>query len=101
MNVWIGGSAVQLVSMIVRLFRMMGWGGLANGALMTMAEKEFDVFVTGDRNLSFQPDIRRFDMVIVFLHGVGTQFNDTQPMLPKMLALLPTARRGEVVNIYP
>jgi hypothetical protein len=81
--------------------QMMSWGGLANGALLTRAEKEFDVFVTGDRNLSFQQEIREFNIVILVLHGVSTQLIDTQPMLPKMLALLPTAKPGEVVNIYP
>jgi len=30
-----------------------GWGGLTNGALLEKAEKEFDVFLTGDRNLMF------------------------------------------------
>ena len=31
----------------------MGWGGIKNGALLELAEKEFDVFLTGDRNLTF------------------------------------------------
>ena len=35
----------------------MGWGGIKNGALLELAEKEFDVFLTGDRNLSFQQSI--------------------------------------------
>jgi len=32
----------------------MGWSGIKNGRLLALAEKEFDVFTTGDRNLSFQ-----------------------------------------------
>ena len=32
----------------------MGWAGIKNGRLLAAAEKEFDVFVTVDRNLSFQ-----------------------------------------------
>jgi hypothetical protein len=31
-----------------------GWAGIQNGELLKLAEKEFDVFVTVDRNLSFQ-----------------------------------------------
>jgi hypothetical protein len=31
----------------------MGWGGIANGALLEKAELEFDVFLTGDLNLRF------------------------------------------------
>lgn len=30
----------------------MGWGGLKNGELLALAQKEFDIFLTGDRNLS-------------------------------------------------
>jgi hypothetical protein len=40
----------------------MGWGGLTNGALLERAEKEFDVFVTGDRNLSFQQKVSSFNI---------------------------------------
>jgi hypothetical protein len=36
-----------------------GWGGIKNGALLALAEKEFDVFITGDRNLSFQQDVTK------------------------------------------
>ncbi len=32
----------------------MGWGGLTNGDLLKQAEAEFDLLITGDRNLSFQ-----------------------------------------------
>jgi len=32
----------------------MGWSGLTNGALLEKAAQEFDVFLTGDRNLTFQ-----------------------------------------------
>ena len=32
----------------------MGWGGIKNGRLLALAQAEFDVFLTADRNLSFQ-----------------------------------------------
>jgi hypothetical protein len=32
----------------------MGWGGLTNGALLEVAQTDFDVLLTGDRNLTFQ-----------------------------------------------
>jgi hypothetical protein len=65
------------------------------------AEQEFEVFLTGDRNLTFQQEIRQFNIAIVVLHAVSTQLRDTQPLMPKMLALLPTIQSGEVVGIYP
>jgi len=81
--------------------QMMGWGGLANGALLKRAEQQFDVFLTGDLNLTFQQDIRQFNIAIIVLHGPSTQLRDTQPLMPKMLALLPTIQSGEVVGVYP
>jgi hypothetical protein len=81
--------------------QMMGWGGLANGALLKRAQQEFEVFLTGDHNLTFQQDTSRFDIAIVVLHAASTQLRDTQPLMPKMLALLPTIQNGEVVPVYP
>lgn len=57
----------------------MGWGGLANGTLLKRAEQEFDVFLKGDRNLTFQQETRRFNIAIVVLHAATTQLRDTQP----------------------
>lgn len=81
--------------------QMMGWGGLANGDLLKRAEQEFEVLLTGDRNLTFQQGIRQFNIAIVVLHASSTQLGDTQLLMPKMLALLPTIQSGEVVGIYP
>jgi hypothetical protein len=34
----------------------MGWSGVKNGRLLALAEQQFDVFITGDRNVSFQQE---------------------------------------------
>lgn len=47
----------------------MGWGGLDNGTLLTLAEREFDVFLTGDRNLSFQQSVIQYEIAVVVLHA--------------------------------
>jgi len=39
----------------------MGWAGCKNGQLLTRAQAEFDVFITVDRNLSFQQDVSRYE----------------------------------------
>jgi hypothetical protein len=55
----------------------MGWGGITNGALVEKAELEFDVFLTGDHNLSFQQNIARFRIAVVVLHAESTQLRST------------------------
>ena len=37
-----------------------GWAGIQNGELLRLAQSQFDVFVTRDRNLSFQQHLPQF-----------------------------------------
>ena len=78
-----------------------GWAGLTNGDLLRRAEQDFDVFITGDRNLSFQQIVATFDIAVVILHAPSTQLHHTLPLMTKVLDLLPTIKPGEVVNIHP
>ena len=44
----------DIVGHEVKTARQMGWSSIRNGELLGLAAAEFDVFVTVDRNLSFQ-----------------------------------------------
>jgi predicted nuclease of predicted toxin-antitoxin system len=77
----------------------MGWGGLTNGALLEKAEQEFDVFLTGDRNLTFQQQTSRFEPGVVVLHAESIQLRHTLPLMPKVLAVLLTLKFGQVVDV--
>jgi predicted nuclease of predicted toxin-antitoxin system len=79
----------------------MGWGGLKNGALLAEAQKQFDVFLTGDRNLSFQQNVIQFHIAVVVLHAPSTQLHHTLPLISKVLRALPSLKPGQVVEIHP
>jgi hypothetical protein len=34
-----------------------GWGGIKNGDLIQLAEKEFDLFITSDQNIRYQQNL--------------------------------------------
>ena len=34
-----------------------GWGGIKNGRLLQLAEKEFDLFITSDQNVRYQQNL--------------------------------------------
>ncbi len=53
----------------VRTASEMGWAGLDNGELLTRAEKDFQVFITVDRNLTFQQNLPTFNIAILILHA--------------------------------
>ena len=73
-----------------------GWGGIKNGKLLAQAQEEFDVFLTADRNLSFQQKTTKFQIAVVVLVAGSTQLNKTLPLMPKVLALLPGLTPGQV-----
>ena len=43
----------------------MGWAGTKNGELVKRADKEFDVFLTADKNLRYQQNLKRFEIAII------------------------------------
>ena len=47
----------ELASHEVKTARQMGWTALKKGELLALGSAHFDVFVTVDRNLSFQQSI--------------------------------------------
>jgi hypothetical protein len=79
----------------------MGWAGLANGDLLRAAEKDFDVLITGDRNLSFQQDTLNFNIAVIVLHAKTTKLDDTLALMDKVRTILETITKGDVVEVYP
>lgn len=42
-----------------------GWGGFKNGDLLRLAEDEFDVFLTADKNLRYQQNLTARKLPII------------------------------------
>lgn len=76
-----------------------GWAGVKNGQLLTLAEAEFDVFITVDRNLSFQQNLPRFNLAVIVLQASSNRWIDLKPLVPKVLDALNTAVKGQVTLI--
>jgi hypothetical protein len=83
----------------VRTVPQMGWAGIKNGALLTLAEHEFDVFITVDRNLSFQQNLPKFNIAVLVLHATSNRLADLKPLAPKILATLPTLTKGTAQQV--
>lgn len=78
----------------------MGWSGVRNGRLLALAvENGFDVFLTGDRNLAFQQNVPQFSIAVVVLEAKGVQLHHALPLMPKVLALLPNLKPGQLVRV--
>ena len=76
-----------------------GWAGAKNNQLLALAEAEFDVFITVDRNLSFPQNLPQFDIAVIVLQAPSNRLADLKPLAPKVLAILAMATRGQVTIV--
>jgi hypothetical protein len=72
----------------------MGWTTIKNGTLLTLASEHFDVFVTVDRNQSFQQNLDSFSIAIVVLQAKTNRVADLRPLVPSLLAAIESAPPG-------
>jgi hypothetical protein len=91
--------ARDIVGHEVKTARQMGWSTIKNGELLALAVKEFDVFVTVDRNLSFQQNLPAFEIAVIVLRAASNRLADLRPLVPELLACLPNAKRGAVAYV--
>lgn len=77
----------------------MGWAGLKNGQLLTLAQVDFDVFVTVDRNLPYQQNHPKYSIAVVVLRTKSNRLAELQLLIPELLQTLPNAPCGEATIV--
>ena len=60
----------------------MGWTGLKNGELLTLAERQFDVFITADQQLRYQQNLAGRRLAILVLPS------NQVPMVTRLLPMI-------------
>jgi hypothetical protein len=83
----------------VSTVREKGWAGISNGKLQALAQTEFDVFVTVDKNLSFQQHLPKFTIAVVLVHAKSNRAEDLRAFIPDLLKAIPAASVGVVTYI--
>jgi len=91
--------AREFVGYEIKTVPQMGWAGVKNGQLLTLAEAEFDVFITVDRNLSFQQNLPQFDIAVVGLQASSNRLADLKPLVSRVIAILPKVVIGQVISV--
>lgn len=74
-------------------------GSIKNGQLLALAEAEFDVFITVDRNLSFQQNLPQFTLAVLILQAPSNRLADLKPLAPKILSILPAIAKGQATVV--
>ena len=93
--------AAAIVGHEVKTVPQAGWAAVKNGELLTLAADRFDIFVTVDRNLSFQQHLPRFSIAVIVLRAQSNRLVDLRPLAQDLLKAIPIAKRGEVTWIGP
>ena len=71
--------------------------GKSNGKLLTAAVKAgFEVFVTVDKNLSFQQNIQSFKIVVIVLDSDSNELEPLKPIVKKVLSRLKSLKAGRL-----
>ncbi|HEY1067943.1 MAG TPA: DUF5615 family PIN-like protein [Pirellulales bacterium] len=91
--------AKEIAGHSVRTVPQMGWAGVADRALLGLAEASFDVLVTTDGNLEFQQNLSQFNLAVIVLKAKTNRLADLKPLVPSLLATLPTAPRGQATHV--
>jgi hypothetical protein len=79
-----------------------GWTGIKNGQLIQQAAAAgYDVLISMDGSLSTQQNVGNLQLAIIVLRAPTNRLQDTSPLMPKVLALLPTLGAGQIVTVGP
>jgi hypothetical protein len=91
--------ARDIVGHDVKTARQMGWATIKNGELLALASDAFDVFVTVDRNLSFQQNLASFKVAVIVLHAKTNRLANLKPLVPTLLTAIESAEPGASTSV--
>ena len=74
----------------------LGWDSFRNGRLLALAEGQFDVFLTVDKGLKYQQNMTGRHIAVITLRARNNRLATHAPLMPQVLALLPTVQPGQV-----
>lgn len=76
-----------------------GWSGVKNGELLNLAATEFDIFLTVDQNLSFQQNLKNFNIGIILMVARNNRLKTLLPLIPALRVAIEEVKAGEIIRI--
>ena len=78
----------------------MKWQGKKNGELMgVMTFAGFDIFITLDKNLQYQQNLKKFSIHIIILDAPDSRYQTLQPLVRKLTQVLSAKIARQVIII--
>ena len=83
----------------VRTVTEMGWRGTKDGLLLVFAEISFDVFVTIDRKLEHQQNLKKLNLGVLVAHVRSNEIRSYRPIFAALLRAAETVKPGELIHV--
>ena len=89
----------SLTSHSVKTVVEMGWSGVKNGALLALAAREFDAFLTVDKNLPYQQNLGALPIALIVLEANSNELVALLPLVPRLEQVLGSLKPRSFVRI--
>ena len=91
----------SLPSHSVKTVVEMGWGGVKNGKLLTLAAQQFDAFLTADKNLQYQQNLEALPLAVVVLDALSNELRHLLPLVPRLEVTLASLQPRSFAKVAP
>jgi hypothetical protein len=81
----------------IKTVQEMGWAGVRNGELLRLVEELFDIFITSDKNLPFQQNLKVRNLAVIILPS--NQIPILENLIPRIDNALETIHAGDCLEI--
>jgi predicted nuclease of predicted toxin-antitoxin system len=76
-----------------------GWTGMKNGALLAQAATCFDVFITVDKNLQYQQNLKNLKVAVVVLDSLSNELSALLPLVPNLMSALSNLQPRTLIHV--
>lgn len=83
----------------VKTVQDMGWAGIKNGALLKLADGQFDALLTVDQGIEYQQNLSGLTISVVVMLAASNDVDDLRPLLLGVEQALADLRAGEISRV--
>lgn len=76
-----------------------GFAGYKNGQLLKAIESDYDVFITVDSNISYQQNLKGYDIGVIVLKCPTNRYDDLVFLVPDMIEAMENIVPGTMVIV--
>ena len=82
-----------------RTVQDLGWAGIKNGALLRLANGQFDALLTVDQGIEYQQNLSGLSISVVVMMALSNDVDDLRLLLPGVEDALAKLQPGEIIRV--